>query len=359
MRIIDKLLNKDVYFLVIVISIVMSSCFNQTSDDGVQEAKSEKGQINVTQVKTIIALRRKLEYEIKTSGKIESMREVQTQTKIPGVISRIFHGNGDFVKKGEIVIQMDDTKYKLNLEKAKALLEEKKIEFETQILGFKSLDKERLTLIRNNVRHSSGLAAAEASYNLAKLEFDGVTIRTPIGGTISDLLIKEGNPVRIDEVVFLTHDPSSLIVSCGVLESDVFSLAIGQKATVGYPFDETMSLTAVVSSINPRVNLKTGLINIQLTLDQSLKLLPGMNVVIKIKVPKKTGIVVPKEAIVIRSGKKVIFTLEDGFAKWNYVKTGSETGKEVEIVTGIDENQHVIISNNLQLAQNTPVKNYP
>ena len=64
---------------------------------------------------------------------------------------------------------------------------------------------------------------------------------------------------------------------------------------------------------------------------------------------------VAKEAIVMKSGKPVVFTEENGLAKWNYVSTGRENGKEIEILSGIKAGQNVIVSNNLQLAHDAPI----
>lgn len=85
-------------------------------------------------------------------------------------------------------------------------------------------------------------------------------------------------------------------------------------------------------------------------------LFPGMNCTATIKLPFEKTLVVPKESVVMRSGKAVVFTLEDGKAKWNYVTTGRDNGKEVEIKEGLQPNQKVITTNNLQLAHDALVK---
>jgi len=111
-----------------------------------------------------------------------------------------------------------------------------------------------------------------------------------------------------------------------------------------------------VKEINPRVDSKTNLVNVIVQLNATKAMMPGMSVQITLKVRGKETILVPKEAVVIRSGKEVVFTLEDNLAKWNYVKIGSANGKDVAVLEGLKQNQQVIISNNLQLAHDAPVK---
>jgi len=72
------------------------------------------------------------------------------------------------------------------------------------------------------------------------------------------------------------------------------------------------------------------------------------------------GIVVPKTAIVLRSGKQVMFTVKDNIAMWNYVTTGLENLTEYTLTnweaSGLQEGMRVITTGNVNLAHETPVK---
>jgi RND family efflux transporter MFP subunit len=338
------------------ILIILAGCGMDKSEVKEQDPSSLKGQLSPTEVLTVAATRKPFEHFINTNGKVESSKEVQVQFRISGIVSEILTNNGQLVKKGDIIAKIESQKYNLEAEKAKVLLKEKSVAFEDQITGFKGQDDEKLKIIRENIRYSSGLASAEISYEQAKLDLENTIIKAPISGIISDLNIREGNLVKADESFCLIHDQSYLRVSCDVLEADAFNLFAGQMASIQPLFEKDRTFQAKVTSINPRVNLKTGLVRVQLTLGQSKELLPGMNVGVIIKVPHEKNIIVPKEAIVVRSGKQVVFTVENELAKWNYVTTGRENGKEIEITEGLKENQMVIITNNLQLAHDAPVK---
>jgi membrane fusion protein (multidrug efflux system) len=86
------------------------------------------------------------------------------------------------------------------------------------------------------------------------------------------------------------------------------------------------------------------------------KLLPGMNANVQIRIPNSQNVVIPKQAVVMRSGKAVVFTENKGFAQWNYVTLGAENNSEVEITEGLESNLPVIITNNFQLAHEAPVE---
>jgi hypothetical protein len=66
--------------------------------------------------------------------------------------------------------------------------------------------------------------------------------------------------------------------------------------------------------------------------------------------------VVPKEALVIRQGKDVIFVRQDSLAIWKYVTVESENSTSVSISEGLEPGDLVIVSGNINLAHETVVK---
>lgn len=66
---------------------------------------------------------------------------------------------------------------------------------------------------------------------------------------------------------------------------------------------------------------------------------------------------VPKTAVVLRSGRQVVFTLREGKAQWNYVQTGLENMTEYTVTgDGLEEGAQVIVTGNVNLAHETPVR---
>jgi membrane fusion protein (multidrug efflux system) len=145
-------------------------------------------------------------------------------------------------------------------------------------------------------------------------------------------------------------------VVCDVLEVDALRLKPGIQAEVNVAGEES-SYSGRVAELNPRVDEKTGMVNVTILIAQNnASLLPGMHVQVVLRLPYEQHLIVPKEAVVIRSGRAVVFTAEDGLAKWNYVNTGRENGREVEILDGLTEGKAVIVTNNLQLAHDAKIK---
>jgi hypothetical protein len=81
-----------------------------------------------------------------------------------------------------------------------------------------------------------------------------------------------------------------------------------------------------------------------------------MNVKVLIRKPVANRLVVPKEALVIRQGKDVIFVRQDSLAIWKYVTVEFENSSSVALKEGLEPGDLVIVSGNVNLAHETVVK---
>jgi RND family efflux transporter MFP subunit len=296
------------------------------------------------------------EYLISASGKITSASEVRMQFRRNGTIEKIFVANGQTVIKGQLLAVLINETQELSLSKAKLQLQEKKIAYNDQMLSYRNDgDSIRYKQVSANIRISSGLAGAELAYEEAGFEYNNSFLRAQIPGVVSAIELNAGSPVNQNDLLCFIHDPKNLLVEAEVLEADALQLAKGMVADVQSMAGNSESYSARVETINPRVDEKTGLVKVMLKLSGNSRAFPGMHVQTIIRLPYSKSIIVPKEAVVIRSGKAVVFTAKDGLAKWNYVTVGRENGKDVEVLDGLKEGDEVIVTNNLQLAHDATV----
>jgi len=80
-----------------------------------------------------------------------------------------------------------------------------------------------------------------------------------------------------------------------------------------------------------------------------------MNVQVTVEEVLPACLSVPRNAVVLRQGRQVVFTFHNGLALWNYVETGPENSRRIVITAGLEEGMEVIVSGNLNLAHETPV----
>ena len=113
---------------------------------------------------------------------------------------------------------------------------------------------------------------------------------------------------------------------------------------------------AASPKINPLVDDK-GMVKVKASVNGRGRLFSGMNVRVNVHRSLDSQLVIPKSAVVLRSGKQVVFTLKDGKAQWNYVQTGLENAESYSMADdALKEGDTVIVTGNVNLAHEAPVK---
>lgn len=159
-----------------------------------------------------------------------------------------------------------------------------------------------------------------------------------------------------------TSEPFCRVIHTGnmevdftVLENELPLLKVGDKVEIT-PYASAAGVRqGSISEINPLVD-ENGMVRIKARVNGSNKLFDGMNVRVGVKRSVGEQLVIPKTAVVLRSGKQVVFTLKEGKAMWNYVHTGLENMEEYTITDGLEEGMEVITTGNVNLAHEAPVR---
>jgi membrane fusion protein, multidrug efflux system len=339
------------HYILLLIIPVFYACQKAPAQQEIEPSKF-KGEVPPTEVETVPALVRPFEYLIQGNGKVVAAEENKLVWQIGGQIARLGVKNGQSIKQGQEMASLMVDRLQLTYEKAKARHQERRLEFENQMMGFQQAEDQ----VKDNIRYTSGLVAAELELKEAKMALEQAVIRAPISGVVADMVVKKSDVVNAGDLLCLVYNPHALMIETRVIESELGHLKMGQEVIIKPLADREVVFRGRVEEINPKIEEKSGSALIKVKVYDGKGLVPGMNVLTEIHIPYQKNIVVPKQALVIRSGRSVVFTAEGGLAKWNYVTTGSENGREVEILEGLKEQQQVIITNNLQLAHDAPVK---
>lgn len=300
-----------------------------------------------------------LSYHITSSGRIQPHYTELLLSERSGLLLTCRAYNNQAVKKDEVIAILESTALDLRREKLLIQQYNAQKEYESQLLGYESLLKgkspQEAEEVRKKLRAAAGLSGIEVELKELDYEKQQSTIRAPVSGVLSDVKVQAGMHIKAGQELFRIHSAQDLYAEVKVLESDLPLLRIGQSAEVQPLAMPAKTYAAALSEINPGVDAN-GMIQVRLKIRSPAGLLPGMNVEASVNVPQKKAVVVPKAAVVLRGGRPVVFTYEGGLAKWNYVTTGLDNGREIEIVEGIKAGMEVITSNNLQISHDAQVE---
>ncbi|MDN3689156.1 efflux RND transporter periplasmic adaptor subunit [Cyclobacterium jeungdonense] len=349
------------YFVCSLFSInaIFFSCSEPEESNEEIPMETFRDEVQATTVRVSQSESKSFDYLINATGKIEAANEVMVIVERPGYLIELEVEEGQKVRAGQTLARLDKTDSQMEWERAQVELRSAMAEYQSRRIAA-DVETTLLDSLGNSERDefwkaSSGLLSAQIAVREAERNLEKTDIKAPISGAIADLQLKKGSLVNAGDEVCLLLSTNLLEMKVKILESDISFIRKGQNAEV-YPVSGSgEGISGTVSSINPKVD-ENGLVQVTLDLQQSGNLLPGMNARAVIRSPQNNSLVVPKEAVVYRSGRPVVFTIDNNEAIWNYVEVGKDNGREMEILDGLEASQPVIISNNVQLAHQAPVQ---
>jgi RND family efflux transporter MFP subunit len=347
-------------FCFCALALLFFSCSKAEESSQEIAAESFRNEVAATEVRVANAERKSFDYLINATGKLEAQSEAKMIIEQDGYLDDVLVLDGQLVSKGQVLARLNPMEAEFRLEKAKIALIKAKAEYEVLKIDFygvlQSKDPAIVRAVEEKIKVNSGWSLAEVELKEAELNLQRCEVRAPISGKVANIKFKEGSLVAKNQEFSQILGTDLLILRVKVLESDIPLISLNQKAEV-FPISASQTaLIGRVTAINPMVD-ESGLVQVSISLTANKNLLPGMNARAIIRSPQSNSLVVPKDALVFRSGRAVVFTVENGKeSKWNYVEVGKNNGQEVEILDGIPENSTVITTNNLQLAHQAPVQ---
>ena len=212
-----------------------------------------------------------------------------------------------------------------------------------------------LTLSSENL--SDDIQNAADSLREAQLSLEGqydsledYTITAPISGTIVDKYYKTGEKTSMGEMLCIIYDMSSLTMTLEVDELDISRVALGQTAVITAAAVEGKTYTGVVTRIGVNGTVANGVTTypVDIRIDSTEGLLPGMNVDVTIVTDSRTGtLCIPADAV--DRSKRVLVKTDDGSTgegapegyKYVSVQIGIADDNYVEILSGLSENDEI------------------
>lgn len=291
---------------------------------------------------------------------------------IESSINCVFVNIGDRIKQGDMLACLASPEIgilRAEYDKAKAELSIKRKNYERK----KNLVKENIISQKSYQDTELEYKVAEVQYNYAvkkllamgvkKEEIDnpptghseavGSTIHVyaPISGVITYRDAKIGQKVNPSNKLFEIVDLNTVWLEADIYEKDLVKIKSGQKVNVSvsaYPWE---IFIGEIFYIGSTLNHDTKTIKILVEINnENEKLKPGMFANTGIVVGEKSNaLTIPKEAVLEDENLKIVFVQEEHGYHRHVVETGIESGKYIEVLSGIHEGAVVVTKGNYQL----------
>ena len=351
------------YVLLLALALLLTACPAGSTDEGgnetVETALPEmQGEVTVETLRVS-----DFYHELVSNGKLAATQYVDLRFESAEPVEAIWVKNGDVVAKGQKLAELSPFRLKIRTEQAKDALDRAALELQDVLIGqgYTPADSAAIPpAIMQLARTRSGYDQAEIQYRLALYEEEHATLTAPFAGVVANLFAKPFHLASTSEVFCSIIGANSMEASFTVLENELPFTNKGDRVKVAPYFTvQGEGLTGYISEINPVVG-ENGMVRVKASVPAgNARLFEGMNVWVSIQHTFPQQLVIPKTALVIRSGKQVVFTYADGKAQWNYVQTGLENAASYTIVEGLREGDVVITSGNINLAHESTVTVIP
>jgi len=336
----------------------LTGCFSKAADTDGEERSARPNQAKGGKVHVITILSKNEPFfsEILSNGVVHAQQKADIKFPLNYTITDIRVHNGQYVEKGELLAMLDDSIVQHKKERSRQAMEKSRVDLDDKLIdyGYRLSDSAHIPPdIMKMAKIRSGYLSAGFDYRDALEELKGTRIMAPFSGRIADLEARVYNSADVFHKLCVLIYDKILIVDFPVLESEYRLLKIGHQVEVR-PFNDNGPVyKGAISTINPTID-ENGMIHVTAQIDNANGyLLDGMNVHISLLTNEGDKLVVPREAILEREGRNVIFTAENGRAKWNFVTLGKQNSRFQVVLSGLKPAEKVIVTNNINLAHGT------
>jgi RND family efflux transporter MFP subunit len=273
---------------------------------------------------------------------------------IAGIVVAIHVVEGQSVKAGDVVVQLDDRIARATIDKA-----EHALVFAQQVAERENkLFSTSATSMKAKQDAEQRLAAARAELASAQAAIAQVQLASPLDGVVARINVQPGQTVDLNTVVAEVIDLKRLVATVNIPADEAMRLRQGQSADIFTDYAKTPATTASVSFISPTVDPKTGAALVRLALPEDSGLRPGQFVRVRIVTAELPGrLAVPRESVVKTDDEQVIYVVEGGKAVQLPVKTGLRDGDVIEVeAEGLKEGDTIVTVGAYGLPKETKVK---
>jgi len=399
-----KISKKTAFVLLLLIAVVVIVyAFLPASgneETAVDDSRINYGKLNevIFNVRTDIVKRGNLILSISGNGLVKAGRELDLVSNISGFVDNVFIYEGKKVNKGDLLIKLDDSEQKISLSESEVNLTNAKIEYGflskeipsgmSQVKAdsiselIKQLDekfslgeinknsylskKEELDLAliftgakRDEViLNKSGLTNAINAMNKAKLNLAYTEIRAPFSGVVADFNLVERQRINAGEKIFKLLDIDKYKIEVGVIESEIANIKNKSEVVVKLNSLPGAIFKGRVLYINPLIDSETKTCRVRiLVTNNDSRVKPGMfaNVLIENQI-LKDKLLIPKDALLVRDKRDLVFVTDGDLAKWHYVDIGNQNEEYIEILKGVEAGDSVIVNGHYNLAHDAKIK---
>jgi membrane fusion protein (multidrug efflux system) len=303
---------------------------------------------------TLVTVRsERVSQKLEALGNARANESVDISTKLSNIVTAVKFRDGERVKRGQVLVQLDNAQARADVAEAQAALTESESQYNrsrellnTQALSKSSFDQLVATLAANRAR----LGAAQA-------RFEDTVIRAPFSGRVGLRRVSVGTLISPGDVITTLDDTSVIKLDFSVPENFLASLREGLSIRASAPAFPGRSFAGSVASIDSRVDMNTRSVTVRALLandDGALR--PGMFLNVTLANDEREALVIPEEALSPEAERQYVYVVTDGKVSRREVRIGGRRPGRVEILAGLTAGERVVVEGTQKVRDGATVR---
>lgn len=329
-----------------LIILVILSLFISCKDKGGGQKNKEKPAVPVD---VIIAQSQGLTSSVEVNGSVLSYEMVEFHPEISGRITYLNVPDGAVVKEGTVLVRINDADLQAQLEQEKNQLD----------LAKKTEKRYKALLATNSINQSdydvalSQVNNYQALVDVTLAQIDKTIIKAPFTGQLGLRQVSPGAYVTPQTIISTLQQTDKVKIDFTMPESYIKMVKIGDTVSIGTNLSAEPR-KAIVIAIEPQINTATRNIKAR-----AIVIGNGINpgAFVKVVLNKRSrGIMVPSNAIIPDALSNLVVVVKNNKAVFKNVETGTRNADGVELTSGVNPGDSIVVSGVLFVRPNAKVK---
>jgi membrane fusion protein (multidrug efflux system) len=328
---------------------------DSTGTNGVAKKENKAPELKAVPVEVTTIAGGEISSFVLTNASIETEEAVDIFPQVTGIVVKLRAEEGQYVRKGDVLLDVDEREYKLREEAARVNYERQKNGYERS----KNMFEKKLLSESEFEVANFNLEQARIEWEQAKLTLDYCNIKAPISGIISERTVKLGDRLLTSTKVYSIVNPDLLRAKIHLTEKDALRTRVGQKAEVVSEALPGQKFAGVVDIVSPVVDPSSGMVRVTIGVADRQRLLkPGMFVNVHlITDTKRDAVLIPKKAVVYDDNQQFVYVVRrDTLALKIPLKPGYADRDRIEALEGINIGDTIIVVGHSGMKDSTRVK---
>jgi RND family efflux transporter MFP subunit len=329
-------------YLIIIFALLIGSC----GGDGLDTEEEVPSPVSVREVQLS-----SIEEFVEATGTVTPLKKNTLKSKSSGYYHLLEnpatgrkYSLGDRLEEDQLIIRLENPELENNV-----MLEAKKLELETSELEYrnqKALYEKGGVTYRELVNAEKAMISARYNYRNARLQLASLQARAPFDGEISELpYFTPGTEIDAGTELVTVIDYRTLRLELNIPGAEFDRIRTGQQAGITHYLTPEDTLRAQIAEKAPVVDPDTRSFRVNLLVENpELLIKPGMFVKARITVTARDStIVIPRDIILMKDLGKTVYIVERGAARARVIETGLENADSVEVLSGLNENERLVV----------------